>query len=457
MRRTRRLVKMGAAAARRPSGRVTNVFEVPRERQGAYDFLEERHASARPIVEAIARATCRRAAASGRVVIPIDGTSLHLTDHAKKKGFGPIGPYTVHAPGVKMVTAMAVSSDGTTLGILDQQVWCRPYDASRSVRRGAVKKKRSRSLPTSQKETQHWLAAISASERIFQAHAPHVERTYVLDREGDNIAVLRHLAQTNAGFVVRSMHDRHIENGRIYERGYLREWIAKRPVIGTRHVQVVPAPGRRARVASLAVRAGTVVLHMREGHGTGRLHRLAIGVVKVRELEAPPGEDPIEWTLLTNLQAHDAASANAVVDCYVQRWRIEEFHKTLKSGGCNAEAMQLRSSEAAIKWATILSAVATRIERLKQLARTSPDLPASAELSDVEIRALILMKRRIKKKTETIPDTTPTIAQATWWLAELGGYIGKSSGGPPGAITIGRGLERLLPAAQMLEILEPDR
>ncbi len=35
--------------------------------------------------------------------------------------------------------------------------------------------------------------------------------------------------------------------------------------------------------------------------------------------------------------------------------------------------------------------------------------------------------RRSKKKTETVPDSVPTIAQATLWLAELDGYTGKAS------------------------------
>ena len=59
-------------------------------------------------------------------------------------------------------------------------------------------------------------------------------------------------------------------------------------------------------------------------------------------------------------------------------------------------------------------------------------------------------KRRSKKKTETVPDSVPTIAQATLWLAELGGYTGKSSGGPPGTITISRGLAKLRSAADAI-------
>jgi hypothetical protein len=100
--------------------------------------------------------------------------------------------------------------------------------------------------------------------------------------------------------------------------------------------------------------------------------------------------------------------------------------------------------------ATLLAAVATRVERLKHLARETPDAPASVELSEAEIQATILLKREYKKRTETIPDSMPTIAQATHWIAQLGGYTGKSSGGPPGSVTIGRGLRDVLVAARLL-------
>ncbi|TKC98799.1 hypothetical protein E8A74_39760, partial [Polyangium fumosum] len=90
---------------------------------------------------------------------------------------------------------------------------------------------------------------------------------------------------------------------------------------------------------------------------------------------------------------------------------------------------------------------------LKHLARTQPDLPATAELATHEVEALVLLKRKRKKKNEQIPDGIPPLALAVQWIAELGGYTGKSSGGPPGSVTISRGLERLAPAAEMLRVL----
>jgi hypothetical protein len=38
-------------------------------------------------------------------------------------------------------------------------------------------------------------------------------------------------------------------------------------------------------------------------------------------------------------------------------------------------------------------------------------------------------------------------------VADLGGYTGKSSGGPPGAIVIGRGLHRIEAVATALNVL----
>ena len=144
-----------------------------------------------------------------------------------------------------------------------------------------------------------------------------------------------------------------------------------------------------------------------------------------------------------------------VVRGYTMRWRIEDFHKTWKSGACRVEDTQLHDKDAVVKWATILATVAARIERLKHLSRETPDAPATIELGKLELRALILLKTDQKKRTEVVTDH-PTIGQATRWIADLGGYTGKSSGGPPGSITIGRGWRRVLDAARLLKLLKPN-
>ena len=144
----------------------------------------------------------------------------------------------------------------------------------------------------------------------------------------------------------------------------------------------------------------------------------------------------------TNVPVLTAEHAQQIIDGYRARWRIEEFHRTWKQGDCNVEDAQLRSFDAVVRWATVLAAVATRIERLKYLSRVTPDEPATIELVDEEIEALKLdQRRRGVTKKKRLPKM-PTIGEATRWVAELGGWIGLRNG-PPGSVTISRGLERL--------------
>src|SRR5258708_20627720 len=109
------------------------------------------------------------------------------------------------------------------------------------------------------------------------------------------------------------------------------------------------------------------------------------------------------------------------------------------------------------KWAAIVEADDMRDKRHKHLRRTSAAQPASIEISPGELKALRLLKERQKKKTETLPTRPPTISEAVTWIAELGGYINRPAQGPPGTKTIQRGLNRLLPAVEILEALADAR
>ena len=66
-----------------------------------------------------------------------------------------------------------------------------------------------------------------------------------------------------------------------------------------------------------------------------------------------------------------------------------------------------------------------------------------------EIDALIILQKPKGYKHGDVP----TIGEAVRWIADLGGYTGKSSGGPPKTIVIGRGLSRLQDVARVIEEL----
>lgn len=86
----------------------------------------------------------------------------------------------------------------------------------------------------------------------------------------------------------------------------------------------------------------------------------------------------------------------------VRRWRVEDLHKTWKSGACHLEDSQLCSTERIAQWAIIMVATAARIERIKYIARSESARPASIEFKPHEVEAMLSLKRKYKKRNELI-------------------------------------------------------
>jgi hypothetical protein len=102
---------------------------------------------------------------------------------------------------------------------------------------------------------------------------------------------------------------------------------------------------------------------------------------------------------------------------------------------------------------TLLAALAIRVERLKYLACKTPDLLVNIELNQHEIDALIILRKPKGYKRGQVP----SLGEAVRWIGDLGGYTGKSSGGPPGSIVIGRGLLRLREASAFVETIVDEK
>jgi len=433
---------MGAAACERPSGKVAAVFGTEREREGAYDFLESEHVEPEEILASVVTATVMRCREQPYVLVPVDGTSISVADRRRTRDFGNIGSDSGGARGLKIIDALAVDPEGTVLGWLGMRFWARA--ATRKILARDTHARRTR--PVEEKETRFWVETARAAGRALDEH--HVRGWFQLDREGDGRDVLLALKETEHWWTVRGNQDRSIEvEGGTKDK--LRSQMSARPAVGEYKLGVTGRPGRRARDARMVVRVAEVTLLLREPK-TKHITRFPVTVVWAREEGTTPAkEDPIDWLLFTNYPVSSFADAQRVIYGYAQRWRVEECHRTWKSGECDIESTQLESFAAVKRWAIILGAVATRIERVKRLARTKPNLPATIELTPLEIRALKLLKFGAEA---TADHTTPTIAEVVAWLAELGGFTHKYSGTPPGATVLGRGLRYLRPAARMLAI-----
>ena len=433
----RRLVLLASEVAARPAGTVTRACSTPASREGAFRFLENPAVRPDAVLACVQRATLRRLPMAGHIIVPVDGTSLHITDRKRSKGLGAIGSHEKGARGIHVMTALAVHPDGQPIGILTQKTWTRPA-RSRRTDRDHMK-------PGG--ESAHWVSVLRTCQEAF-AELPAIRPWYQLDRGADCWQVLSHAVNAGILVTIRAAHDRRLDD----ELDRLSEALETAPVIAKRTIEV-PArgprdrlkrvggrqrikdiiPARAARTARVEVRATSVAVVL-----TNDRHKRVVELNAVLVREIRRSRDALSWVLLSTHSIACRRDVLEVVRAYTLRWRVEDFHRAWKTGLCRVEDTQLRSRNAIVKWATLLSSVATRAMRLAHQARTTPDAPATTEFSPAELEALIALRAPTSHDHEQL-----TLALAVRWLAELGGYTGPWNG-PPGATVIGRGLHDLL-------------
>ncbi|MFJ2456673.1 transposase [Pseudomonas protegens] len=123
---------------------------------------------------------------------------------------------------------------------------------------------------------------------------------------------------------------------------------------------------------------------------------------------------------------------------YAMRWKIETFHKTLKSG-CRAEDSRLRTAERLTNLIAIYCILSWRVFWLTMLSRANPSSDPRKAFTGAEIAVLDQMST-----TTAVSERVPyTLSYYTIKLAKLGGYLARKGDPPPGNIVMWRGLTRL--------------
>lgn len=435
-RRVARLVAMAEQAASTPAGRVTEVFQSSATREGAFRLLENTAVPSERVAEALFEATARRNEGGKLVYVAIDGSSLTLSDRAKRRQLGRVGKRWL-TRGLHVMTALAVDDEGTAVGVLDQRWWAQSEKP---------KKDRRKCFGTRylEKETRYWLETIGAAEQRLEEHAPDTQAWFQLDRGADCWPVLQLAVQKKLLLTVRSCHDRRLEDqqGR---RIYLRDTLRRQPVLGHYEIDMPERPDRPARVARVSLRACRVVVSARVGSKTRR--SIVLNAVMAEEATRR-SKNKLCWVLLTTASVSNFGEAQAVVHGYTLRWRVEEFHRAWKRGLCRVEDNQLQSRGAIIKWASILAGVAARALRIAQLLRTKPDVAASHEFTEYEIDATFALAKKKRDRRRKL-----SFKEVADMIADIGGFANKYSG-RPGPTVIGRGLERVTIIALALKNMD---
>ena len=143
---------------------------------------------------------------------------------------------------------------------------------------------------------------------------------------------------------------------------------------------------------------------------------LTVWVIRVWEEQAPEGEEPLEWLLMTLVPTTTLEQAWERVDWYRQRWLVEDYHQCLKSG-CRIEQRQLQSVAGLIRLLGLLSPLAVRLMQVRERARQEPERPAAEVIEP-------LMLAVLAERAGRSPDT---MTLGTFWteVARLGGYLAR--------------------------------
>lgn len=136
------------------------------------------------------------------------------------------------------------------------------------------------------------------------------------------------------------------------------------------------------------------------------------------------------------MQSHDAAIEK--LRWYALRWKIEVFHKILKSDR-KAETAKLRTAERLVKLIAVFCILSWRLFWMTMINRSAPNAPPALALTDLETAVL---DQLVPDEREDSP-RGKTLSVYLIKVARLGGYLARASDPPPGNTVMWRGLSRL--------------
>jgi hypothetical protein len=350
---------------------------------------------------------------------------------AKREGYGPIGK---GGNGLILHSALAITpEDGQPMGLLWQKLWHREplvrapetETEDQKKQRKAQARRQARQRPFEQKESYRWVEAL---ETVNQRVKSSTKVIHIFDREGDIAEVfekVHHLERT--GVIVRATHDRSLDNQS--ERLWMK--LEAQPIAFYQELELPATPKRSARNARIAVRFCEVDL--RTPHRFEDKAPLKVYAVYAHEVDAPEGETPLSWMLLTTEAVQSSEDAARILRWYTYRWQVEEYHKFLKSG-TQVERYRL-AAEGMESLLGFLSVIAVELFELTYLHRTQPELPIESVLNPTQIAVL---KARSQKTPQRL-----TVNWGVEAIARLGGYLEHRRKSPIGIQVLWRGWSKL--------------
>jgi len=328
--------------------------------------------------------------------------------------------------GILMHSSMVITTEGLPLGIGAVKFWSRKKFKGANTLKRKINPTR---VPIEEKESIRWLENLKQTTALLNEPERCV---HIGDRESDIYELFCAAHDANTHFLVRTCVDRLAEDG----VGTISEEMAEVKVKGLHRIEVRDKQGNLSE-ATLEIRYRRLRVLPPIGK-QNRYRELMLTVIYAQERSSPQGREAIDWKLLTDLPVDSKSEAVEKLGWYASRWKIETFHKILKSG-CKSEQLKLRTADRLVNLMAIFCILSWRIFWMTMLNRTAASLPPATVFSDTEQQLLdhLVLDRDADRSPKK------SLAYYITKVARLGGYLARASDGPPGNTVMWRGMGRL--------------
>jgi len=272
--------------------------------------------------------------------------------------------------GILMHASLAVTTEGLPVGVAAIKFWTRKEFKGCNALKKRINPTR---VPIEEKESFRWLENLRQSTALFDDPARCV---HIGDRESDIYELFCTAQELGTHFLVRTCVDRLAGGG---EHTIANE-MDEEPVKGLHRVDVRDKKGNLSQ-AVLEIRYRRI--HVLPPIGKQKQYpELTLTVIQAQERGTPKAREKINWKLITDLSVESRQDAIEKLDWYAMRWKIETFHKILKSG-CKAEESKLRTAQRLANLIAVFCILSWRVFWMTMLNRAISGAPPKLVLTPI--------------------------------------------------------------------------
>lgn len=416
-----------------PGRSIPQTFQSRSEIKAVYNFFSNDKVSPEKILKPHIEKTVERIKEYPVVLLPSDTTKIDYTDKKAMQGKERLSN---QRSGLWLHSTIAVTPERLNLGSVEANFWSRTSEVSDD--NGTIRDR----LPIEKKESFRWLQSYRVACEI-RRETPDTQIVYMADREGDIVEIFNESEKQKkngsyADFIIRSQHDRSIVNENLEDKKTkvkLRRRLKESSTLGEVEFTIPPTEKREGRKVRQELKAVRVKLNPVRGFKA----KVKVNAVMAIETNPPDGENPLIWVFTTSLPINSFEDVMEIIKFYLCRWEIELFFKVLKSG-CKIEERQLQSTNRMKPLIAVFLALSWRVVFTMMLGRICSEIPSSDIFTTSEWKSVY----KVHNKNKRLPRKAPPLGEFISMVAELGGYIERKNGKPPGVKVMWKGMARMV-------------